>query len=625
MMMSNWRRFSTTAPIAIALAMAAYHLWVVFTGAPEVFYFRGTHLMFGLVLIFLWYPTFTDAEGRKRLLSGGIDTFFLLLSIAGIGYLFVAHDYILDRFAYVDDPRAIDFVLGIGLMLAVLEGTRRVVGTALPITAILFLAYAYYITGLSFSELLDQMYLTTEGLLGIPIAVSATYMVLFIMFGSLVERSGAGQLFMDFALALTGSAAGGPAKVAVMTSAMFGTISGSSTANVMTTGTFTIPLMKRLGYKAPFSGAVEAVASTGGQLMPPIMGAAAFVMAEFLAVSYLTVITIALLPALLYFLAVFFAVHFEAKRLGLKGLPKPDLPRMKEVLGARGHQFLPLVIIVGVLVAGFSAPYAATCGLLSVVPIAMMRRSTRKIITVSLVLEGIVAGIRNSLQVVAACACAGIVIGVISLGGVGVEFSAFVIGLSQNSLILALILTAMAGIILGMGLPTTPAYIVQVALLVPALVKLGVVVEAAHMFVLYFACLSAITPPVAITLYAANSLSGAGLWSGGLAAIKLAATGYIIPFMFVYGPSLLMIGSWDRILVASTTALIGCALLASGLHGYFLRTSTFWERWILVGAAFVLIKPGVTSDLIGLGLVLLVIVSQKLVARPQTPQVVGAE
>jgi TRAP-type uncharacterized transport system fused permease subunit len=255
----------------------------------------------------------------------------------------------------------------------------------------------------------------------------------------------------------------------------------------------------------------------------------------------------------------------------------------------------------------------------------MMRRSTRKIITVSLVLEGIVAGIRNSLQVVAACACAGIVIGVISLGGVGVEFSAFVIGLSQNSLILALILTAMAGIILGMGLPTTPAYIVQVALLVPALVKLGVVVEAAHMFVLYFACLSAITPPVAITLYAANSLSGAGLWSGGLAAIKLAATGYIIPFMFVYGPSLLMIGSWDRILVASTTALIGCALLASGLHGYFLRTSTFWERWILVGAAFVLIKPGVTSDLIGLGLVLLVIVSQKLVARPQTPQVVGAE
>jgi len=621
----HWQRASATLPVVIALAMAAFHLWVVFTGAPEVFHFRGGHLLFGLTLIFLWYPTLPDASGRRRALSGGIDGLFLLLSVAGVGYLFVEHDYILDRFAYVDEPRPIDYVLGIGLIVAVLEGTRRLVGLALPITAVLFLAYAYFVTGLDVGQIVDQMYLTTEGLFGIPLAVSATYMVLFIMFGAMVERSGAGRLFMDFALALTGSAAGGPAKVAVMTSAMFGTISGSSTANVMTTGTFTIPLMKGLGYRPAFSGAVEAVASTGGQLMPPIMGAAAFVMAEFLAVSYLTVIMIALLPALLYFVAVFVAVHFEAKRLGLKGIPKPDLPRMKEVLGARGHQFLPLFIIVGMLVAGFSAPYAATCGLLSVVPIAMLRRTTRKIITPALVLDGIVTGIRNSLQVVAACACAGIVIGVISLGGVGVEFSAFVIGLSQNSLVLALVLTALAGIILGMGLPTTPAYIVQVALLVPALVKLGVVVEAAHMFVLYFACLSAITPPVAITLYAANSLSGAGLWSGGLAAVKLAATGYIIPFMFVYGPSLLWIGSWDRILIVSATALIGVGLLASGLHGYFLRAAAFWERWMLVAAAVVLIKPGVVSDLVGLALVLLVVASQKLLARRPQAQAVGAE
>jgi len=621
----HWQRASATLPVVIALAMAAFHLWVVFTGAPEVFHFRGGHLLFGLTLIFLWYPTLPDASGRRRALSGGIDGLFLLLSVAGVGYLFVEHDYILDRFAYVDEPRPIDYVLGIGLIVAVLEGTRRLVGLALPITAVLFLAYAYFVTGLDVGQIVDQMYLTTEGLFGIPLAVSATYMVLFIMFGAMVERSGAGRLFMDFALALTGSAAGGPAKVAVMTSAMFGTISGSSTANVMTTGTFTIPLMKGLGYRPAFSGAVEAVASTGGQLMPPIMGAAAFVMAEFLAVSYLTVIMIALLPALLYFVAVFVAVHFEAKRLGLKGIPKPDLPRMKEVLGARGHQFLPLFIIVGMLVAGFSAPYAATCGLLSVVPIAMLRRTTRAIITPALVLDGIVTGIRNSLQVVAACACAGIVIGVISLGGVGVEFSAFVIGLSQNSLVLALVLTALAGIILGMGLPTTPAYIVQVALLVPALVKLGVVVEAAHMFVLYFACLSAITPPVAITLYAANSLSGAGLWSGGLAAVKLAATGYIIPFMFVYGPSLLWIGSWDRILIVSATALIGVGLLASGLHGYFLRAAAFWERWMLVAAAVVLIKPGVVSDLVGLALVLLVVASQKLLARRPQAQAVGAE
>ncbi len=622
-MTSSWQRLAVFVPTVIALAMAAFHLWVVFVGAPELFYFRGTHLGFGLVLIFLWYPTLKDAAGSARIVGGVVDAIMLLLSVSAIGYLFVEHDYILDRFAYIDEPRPIDYVLGVGLIVAVLEATRRLVGTALPITALLFLAYAWFVVGARPGELLDQMYLTPEGLFGIPIAVSATYMVLFILFGSLVERSGTGKLFMDFALALTGSAAGGPAKVAVMTSALFGTVSGSSTANVMTTGAFTIPLMKRLGYRPAFAGAVEAVASTGGQIMPPIMGAAAFVMAEFLAVSYLTVIMIALLPALLYFLAVFFAVHFEAKRLGLKGLPKPDLPRMKEVLTERGHLFLPLFVIVGVLVAGFSAPYAATCGLLSVVPVAMLRRSTRKEISVGVVLEAIVDGIRNSLQVVAATACAGIVIGVVSLSGAGVEFSAFVIGLAQDTLIYALILTAIAGIVLGMGLPTTPAYIVQVALLVPALVKLGVEVEAAHMFVLYFACLSAITPPVAISLYAANSLSGASLWNGGIAAMKLAATGYIIPFMFVYGPSLLMLGSWDSVLMATLSAVIGVTILAAGLHGYLLRAAAWWERLVMVGAAFVLIKPGLATDAIGIGLLAVVLISQTFRGRQPQPAEAG--
>ena len=384
---------------------------------------------------------------------------------------------------------------------------------------------------------------------------------------------------------------------------MFGTISGSSTANVMTTGTFTIPLMKRIGYRPAFAGAVEAVASTGGQIMPPIMGAAAFVMAEFMAVSYLTVIGIAILPALLYFLAVFVAVHFEAKRVGLKGLPRPDLPRMGQVLRERGHQFLPLVVIVGVLVAGYSAPYAATLGLLSVIPVALMRKTTRAELSVTLVLEALVLGVRNSLQVAAACACSGIVIGIIALSGIGIEFTSLVIDLSQETLLLALILTAIAGIILGMGLPTTPAYIVQVALLVPALMKLGVPLEAAHMFVFYFAILSAITPPVAITLYAANGLSGAGIWEGGIAAMKLAATGYIIPFMFVYGPALLLIGDPLQVVMACVTAVIGVSCLAAGLHGYFLRRANLVERLLLIAAAFTLIKTGVTTDLVGAAII----------------------
>ncbi len=283
----------------------------------------------------------------------------------------------------------------------------------------------------------------------------------------------------------------------------------------MTTGTFTIPLMRKIGYRPSFAGAVEAVASTGGQIMPPIMGAAAFVMAEFLGVSYLHVAAAALLPAVLYYLAVFMAVHFEARRTGMRGLPRAELPRLGPVLLERGHLFLPLVIIIGVLLAGYSAPYAALCGILSVVPTALLRRSTRAEVSLRTIVEGLEAGARNTVAVALACACAGIVIGVITLTGLGIDFTSLVLAAAQNTLLLALVLTMVAGIILGMGMPTTPAYIVQVALLVPALVKLGVPVEAAHMFVFYFAILSAITPPVAIAVYAANGISRGGLWRPG--------------------------------------------------------------------------------------------------------------
>jgi TRAP transporter 4TM/12TM fusion protein len=596
-------KFGILVPSAIALAMLSFHFWVVATGAPEVFHFRGTHLIFALVLIFLWYPVMATGSLVRRTTGAAIDCGFILLSCAVVGYLFLEHDHILTRFAYVDDLSPLERFLGVSIVVVALESARRTVGLALPITALVFLVYAVFFENLGSDELIDQLYLTTEGIFGIPLNVSATYMVLFIVFGALVEKSGTGKLFMDFAMALAGATAGGPAKVACMTSAMFGTISGSSTANVMTTGTFTIPLMKKIGYRPAFAGAVEAVASTGGQIMPPIMGAAAFVMAEFMAVSYLTVIGIAILPALLYFLAVFVAVHFEAKRVGLKGMPKPDLPEMGKVLRERGHQFLPLVVIMAILVNGYSAPYAATLGLLSVIPVALMRKTTRKDITVRLVLEGLIEGVRNSLQVAAACACSGIVIGVISLSGVGIEFTSFIISLAGDTLLLALILTACAGIILGMGLPTTPAYLVQVALLVPAIIKLGVPLEAAHMFVFYFAILSAITPPVAITLYAANGLSGAGLWDGGIAAMKLAATGYIIPFMFVYGPALLLIGEPITVAVACVTSVVGVICLAAGLHGYFLRRANVIERLLLVAAALTLIKPGLLTDAVGVALI----------------------
>ena len=606
-MLSLPQAFSRHLITVVAVLMSVFHLYVAFVGPPDAYVMRGWHLAFALVLAFLVMPGRHGTAERV----GWADVLLVLAAVAAALYPSASLDYIQNRFYYVDDPRLADYVFGGALIVLVLEATRRATGWALPITAMVFLAYGLTLGNQSVGIMLDQLYLTTEGIFGIPLYVSATYVMLFILFGAFVERSGAGQLFMDFALALAGHTSGGPAKVAVITSSLFGTVSGSAVANVMTTGTFTIPLMMRTGYRPAFSGAVEAVASTGGQLMPPIMGAAAFVMAEFLGVSYLTVAAFALLPALLYYVAVFMAVHFEAKRIGLVGVPKADLPRLRQVMSERGHLFLPLIVIIAVLLTGRSAAFSALCGIASVIPTTWLRASTRSTFTVRAIIAALEAGARNTLVVALACACAGIVIGTITLTGLGLAFTGIVLELSQDSLLLALVLTMLAGILLGMGLPTTPAYIVQVALLVPALVKLGIQVEAAHLFVLYYAVLSAITPPVAMAVYAANGISRAKLMESSWAAIKLGLTGYIIPFMFVFSPALLLMGDFVTVSMAAITATIGVTCLAGGLHAYFFfGLARWWERLMLITAALVLIKPGLTTDLIGLGLIALIVASQ---------------
>ncbi len=603
----------------VAVSMSVFQLYVAFVGPPDAYVMRGLHLGFALALAYLVLPGWRGTAERPGL----VDLALLTLAVLAAVYPMWNLDYITSRMYYVDDPVFWDYVFGISLILLIMEATRRATGLALPITAAVFLLYGLTWGNQSVGIMLDQLYLTTEGIFGIPLYVSATYVMLFILFGAFVERSGAGKLFMDFALALAGHTSGGPAKVAIITSSLFGTVSGSAVANVMTTGTFTIPLMRRTGYRPAFAGAVEAVASTGGQLMPPIMGAAAFVMAEFLGTSYLTVAAFALLPALLYYVAVFMAVHFEARRVGLVGLPRADLPRLKEVLVERGHLFLPLAVIIGVLLSGYSAAYAAICGIASVIPTTWLRASTRRTFTPMVIIEALEAGARNTIVVALACACAGIVIGTITLTGLGLAFTNVVLVLSQNMLLPALVLTMVAGIILGMGLPTTPAYIVQVALLVPALVRLGVEVEAAHLFVLYFAVLSAITPPVAMAVYAANGISRAGLMESSWAAVKLGLTGYIIPFMFVFGPSLLMIGEWWRIGLTIVTATIGVTCLAAALHRYFFfGPARLWERALLFAAAFVLIKPGILTDTLGVLLVALAVASQLLV-KPAVPPAVA--
>lgn len=600
----------------IAIAMGLYHMWVIAFGAPEAILFRGTHLMFAMVLIFLCHRRTAALAGQP---PGALDFVMLAAAVAPILHLFVNYDYVVNRIYYIDDLTTADMVFGVMLVVMVLEATRRVIGWALPITALVFLAYGLAIAKLEPMRLIDQLYMTTEGIFGIPLSVSAAYVLIFVLFGSFMERTGTGQLFMDFAMALTGHTAGGPGKVSVVSSSLFGTISGSAVANVMVDGPIAIPLMKRTGFPPHFAAGVEATASTGGQIMPPIMGAAAFVMAEFLGVGYGQVVIWAIIPAILYYVACFAAVHFEAKRRGLIGLPRSELPHLPRVMAERGHLFLPVIVILVVMYSGYSAPLAALAGTLACFPVAALRASTRENVTFTNLIEAFVDGAKNALAVAAACACAGIVIGVVMLSGLGIVFTQFVVGLAQDTLLAALVLTMIAGIVLGMGMPTTPAYIIMTALLVPAIIKLGVVAPAAHMFALYFAVLSAITPPVALAVFAAAGIAKADMWKSGWAAVKIGAAGFIVPFMFVYEPALMMIGDWPVIAWRFVMACIGIGLFAAGLHGYLIIAASLWQRVALAAAGLLLINPGIYTDLAGAALAAIVIGAQWLARGTHPP------
>lgn len=595
----------------VAVAMSLFHMYVAAFGPPEAFIFRGTHLLFALTLVYILYPLRPQAHGAWRL----ADVVMLAAGWSFILYLFFNYSYIINRIIYIDDLTAWDKFFAVLCVVVVLDATRRVIGWALPVTSIVFLLYAIFFTQVKGQVLLEQLFLSTDGVFGSTLGVSASYVMLFVLFGAFMEKSGTGQLFMDFAMSITGHTAGGPGKVAVVSSSLFGTVSGSAVANVMVDGPMTIPLMKRTGFRPSFAAAVEAVASTGGQIMPPVMGAAAFVMAEFLAVPYAQVALWALVPAVLYYIGVFFAVHFEAKRYGLAGVPRSQLPAFFQVMKARGHLFLPILVVLCGLLLGYSAPLSALVGALVCLPLALMRATTRQGITWRSVLDALVDGARNTLAVAMACACAGIVIGVVTITGLGITFTEVVIGLSKSSLVLALALTAVAGIILGMGMPTTPAYIVMVSLLVPALVKLGALTPAAHMFAFYFAVLSAITPPVALAVFAAAGLAKADMWQTGWEAMRIAAPTYIVPFMFVYEPSLLLIGGWGPAITACVTASIGVVCFAAALQGYLVaRTAKLWERVLLLVAAVLLIKPGLVTDGIGLALLAGVYLTNRFLA-----------
>jgi len=589
----------------VAVGMSIYHLWAATFGAPEAMMHRSVHLTFTFGLIFLMS---LSSSLKKKGFSLVMDLVLLAAAMISMAHIFLNYEYVVTRYPYVQSLSSWDFWLGIVVTLLLLEASRRTIGWALPLTAVAFLLYGLFgqhlpgllrHTGFSLETLIDQLYLTTEGIFGIPLGVSATYVILFVIYGAFLEESGTGEAFTNFATSLVGGTKGGPGKISCVSSSLFGTISGSAVANVMVDGWLTIPLMKRAGFRPQAAAAIEATASTGGQIMPPVMGAAAFVMAEFTGISYLDICKHALVPALLYYLALFMAIHFEASRSGLLGLPKEERPSLSSVMREKGHLFIPIGVIVYFMIAGYTPMLACLYAIASVLPSSFLRKGSR--MDLGKILRALEAGARNMLPVAAACACAGIVVGIINLTGLGLKFTSIMLDVAGGSLAPALILTMITGIILGMGLPTTAAYIVQASLLIPGLIKLGIPVIAAHLFVFYFAILSAITPPVAMAVYAAAGISGSNVWQTGLQALRMGATGFIVPFMFVYGPSLLMMGNWLEIITAIVSASVGVILLSSGLMGWFLGETRLWQRGLLVFSAILLIRPGLTTDLLGAG------------------------
>jgi TRAP transporter 4TM/12TM fusion protein len=612
----------------VAVAMSAFHVYARLTSyAPDQQALLFLTLAFSLVLSFLIWP-FRQGGTPDRV--PWPDLALAALSLGCVGYMFVNYGYVVNRFPTAHPLSPMDKVVGIVAIVLVLEATRRTIGAALPIVAISFLLYGFagpwmygwlYHRGLSLEITVDQTYFTTEGVFGVPMSVAGTYVILFIIFGTFLEKSGAGQFFMNFANAIAGGSRGGPGKVAVVSSSLFGTISGSAVANVMVDGWLTIPMMKKTGFKPEAAAAIESVASTGGQIMPPIMGAAAFVMAEFQGVSYTQVMIAAAIPALFYYGALFAAIHFNAVRSGLRGLPREELPILGYIILRQGHLFLPVIVLLALLLYGFTPTYGAIMATVALVAISWLRPATG--LSWRTCIEALRDGAVHTVPVAMACASAGIVIGIVLQTGLALRFTAFLVDFTYGSLLAALFITMVAGIILGMGMPTTPAYIMQAALLVPAIVKLGVPPMAAHMFAFYFSCLSAVTPPVALAVYAAASIGGAGLWGSGVQAMKFAAAGFIVPFFFVYNPALLFSGEWIEILRAVVTGSIGVVALAASMEGYFLRRATWFERALFLAAALLLIDPNAVTDVIGIGVLAVALLMQK-VWVPRSQMVAGA-
>jgi len=605
----GWGRWIAFIGILIAVGASLYHIYIPFVGAYETFVLRPLHLM----LIGLVGLIFFDFRGQRRDFlapdwSWAIDAVIALALIAAALNAILQPTAFEERYAFYSFTR-MDVWLGVSLVAIVVELSRRCIGLPIAILLLVVLAYGLW-GGNTFSifrhrpveptDLFLSLYMTTKGIFGSPVGVIATYVFLFIIFGAFIERSQAGMLIQRCGLALTGRSPGGPAKVAVVTSASFGSISGSALANVMATGAVTIPLMKRIGIKPHNAAGIEAAASSGGQLTPPIMGAVAFVMADITGLPYTDIIIAAALPALLFYVSLFVAIDLTARRDNMAGVPDEMMPKKGEILRLL-HMTLPLVALVAALVVGYSPMMAALIGLGVAIVAATLRRETR--LSLTDIVECLHTGARTTIIATVACAAAGIVVGVINETGLGLRLSSQLLTITGGHMLIALLLVMVTCVILGMGMPTVAAYIVTIAIGGPILVELGVPLLAAHMFVLYFAVLSLITPPVMIASFGAAALAKAKVTATGNAAVKYAGMAFVMPFIFVYNPELLIIGS-DLGPVAMvytvTTAVAGAVAFGVAVSGHPAKTVP--ERILYLGIAYCLVEPSNLLNLAGLAL-----------------------
>ena len=597
----------------ICILFAAFQLYTATFGILDAHLQRAIHLTFGFLLIFLLYPT---RQSWSKTKMNPIDVLFALAGACSAMYIVYNYNELVLRAGMNTET---DFIVALIGTVLVFEAARRVVGWPMIIVAFIFLLYAFfgpYVPGImahrgvGMEEMFDHLFFTTEGIFGTPMGVSSTFIYLFILFGAYLEATGLGKFFIDLANAIAGWAAGGPAKVAVLSSGLMGTVSGSSVGNVAGTGSFTIPMMKKLGYRPAFAGAVEAAASTGGQLMPPVMGAAAFLMAEFVGVPYFDVVKAAVIPAMLYYIGVWLGVHYEAKKFGLKGTPRDQLPKFKDLFLEKGHLAIPLIVIIYLLVSGYTPMRAALAAIALSIICACLRKSTR--ISFKQILQGLIDGSKGVLGVLIACATAGIIIGVVTKTGVGLKVATALLDLAGGKLLPAMFFTMITSLILGMGVPTTANYVITSTIAAPALIQMQVPVLAAHMFAFYFGIVADVTPPVALAAYAGAGIAGANPMRCGVIAAKLAIAAFIVPYIFVLAPELLMINATVfTITYSSLTAIIGMWGVSMAMIGFCQNLLNLPQRLAFLVGGICMIIPGTLTDGIGIALIIATFFWQK--------------